>query len=613
MNAPYATKILKKTGNSVMAYQSTWLVEETFSCNELIIRPRAVLTAPEGKFLTLTVDGVGQKIEPGTYKGDVVLSVTDAYHMRPGGLMRPNQISRDFHTGIVVEDGKVTKTIPAIVQGGSIEDGKVEGVYMASREDSFNGIVVDGEGECTIKDVKADFDGFGDNDFLGVGCAVTVVGNPTVTIEDCDFTVNGVTRCAVHVGGTSTVTVKNTKLTNICPEDTWPGCFSWQVGFCGSNRLAQFTDAANVTYDGCDLKTNGWGILSIDGTDGGQTMLVKNTRMELSGPKAHGYGAFCIGDNEVIYDNCDVDVYGYPLLMMGMEGKGKASILNSRIKGRRYGVMINGDDNSVLTIKDSDFKTGKSTFCVHGASTIIDVENTSMTAANGTIVQLMDTDQCGMAMADFHIPVGVVDEYVEGRDLSAASLTEDVTFRLKDCAIKGNFLNSTTNIRAYRNSAIAGVGEFHDTVIGLLPDWDAEGDDGADAYGGPIAARHHGDDLRGPKNLGLELTGTSIEGIISSATQKYRDGLTTIVEDNRMELTNITQTPAPTVNNGIVITMDAASSWVVTGTSHITGLTLAEGAKVAAPAGKKLTVTVDGQSVDLKPGTYAGKIVLTVE
>ena len=275
--------------------------------------------------------------------------------------------------------------------------------------------------------------------------------------------------------------------------------------------------------------------------------------------------------------------------------------------------MINGDDNSVLTIKDSDFKTGKSTFCVHGASTIIDVENTSMTAANGTIVQLMDTDQCGMAMADFHIPVGVVDEYVEGRDLSAASLTEDVTFRLKDCAIKGNFLNSTTNIRAYRNSAIAGVGEFHDTVIGLLPDWDAEGDDGADAYGGPIAARHHGDDLRGPKNLGLELTGTSIEGIISSATQKYRDGLTTIVEDNRMELTNITQTPAPTVNNGIVITMDAASSWIVTGTSHITGLTLAEGAKVAAPAGKKLTVTVDGQSVDLKPGTYAGKIVLTVE
>ena len=608
----YATKILKKTGERVMAYQSTWLVEETFSCNELIIRPRAVLKAPEGKFLTLTVNGVGQEILPGTYKGDVVLSVTDAYHMRPGGLMRPNNISRDFHTAIVVEDGKVTKTIPVMLQGGAVSDGLIEGVYMASREASFNGIVVDGEGECVIKGVKADFDGFGDNDFLGVGCAVSVVGNPTVAIEDCDFTVNGVTRCAVHVGGTSHVTVKNTKLTNLCPESEWPGCFSWQVGFCGSNRLTQLTDAATVVYDGCDLKTNGWGILSIDGTDGGQTLLVKNTRMELSGPKAHGYGAFCIGDNEVIYDNCDVDVYGYPLLMMGMEGKGKASILDSRIKGRRYGVMINGDDNSVLTVKNSSFKTGKSTFCVHGASTIIDVENSTMEPANGTIVQLMDTDQCGMAMADFHIPVGEVDTALEGRDLTTASTTEDVIFRLKGCTLKGNFLNSTTNIRAYKRSAMGGVGEFHDTVIGLLEDWDTEEGD-ADAYGGPIAARHNGDDLRGPKNLGLELTGTTIEGVISSATQKYRDGLTVIVEDNRMELTNITQTAAPTVNNGVVVTLDAASAWVVTGTSYVTALNLAEGASVRAPEGKKLTVTVDGAPVELRSGAYTGRIVLDVE
>ena len=101
-----------------------------------------------------------------------------------------------------------------------------------------------------------------------------------------------------------------------------------------------------------------------------------------------------------------MDVYGYPLLMMGMEGKGKASILNSRIRGRRYGVMINGDDNSVLTVRGSSFRTAKSTFCVHGASTIIEVENSTMTPANGTIVQLMDTDQCGMAMADFRIPEG---------------------------------------------------------------------------------------------------------------------------------------------------------------------------------------------------------------
>ena len=75
-----------------------------------------------------------------------------------------------------------------------------------------------------VKGVKADLEGFGDNDFLGVGCAVTVVGDPTVTIEDCDFTVNGRHPLRMHVGGTSTVTVKNTKMTeHLLPRPTWPG------------------------------------------------------------------------------------------------------------------------------------------------------------------------------------------------------------------------------------------------------------------------------------------------------------------------------------------------------------------------------------------------------
>ena len=91
----YDTKVLKKTGEKLVAYQSTWLVEDTIAVSELELCPRAVLKAPEGKFLTLTVNGVGRQIKPGTYKGDVVLSVTDAYHMEPGGLMRMNQIGRE--------------------------------------------------------------------------------------------------------------------------------------------------------------------------------------------------------------------------------------------------------------------------------------------------------------------------------------------------------------------------------------------------------------------------------------------------------------------------------------------------------------------------------------
>ena len=128
-------------------------------------------------------------------------------------------------------------------------------------------------------------------------------------------------------------------------------------------------------------------------------------------------------------------------------------------------------------------------------------------------------------------------------------------------------------------------------------------------YHGPLPGMK---DLDTPKNLGLTLVDTQITGVISSATQAYRQGLTLIDQSNRREMSNITQTAAPTVNNGVVLSLDATSRWIVTGTSYITALTLAQGALVEAPAGKTLRVTVDGKETELVPGTYTGKIVLTV-
>ena len=118
----YKTKILKPTGYSTLVYQSTWLVEETLNFDELIICENARLCAPEGKHLTLTVNGIGKPIEKGTYKGDVVLSVTDDYALPPGGLMMANQISRTVGAAVVVENGKVSagKSVSAIAQDGTV-------------------------------------------------------------------------------------------------------------------------------------------------------------------------------------------------------------------------------------------------------------------------------------------------------------------------------------------------------------------------------------------------------------------------------------------------------------------------------------------------------------
>ena len=597
----------------------TWLVEETTHLYDLTIAPGAELKAPEGKFIAMTVDGIGYDPKPGRYHGDIVLTVAETYHMAPHALMRLNNISREFTDAVVIDSGKVVeeKCVPALIQKGTVTGEKAEGVYLSSNAESFNGILVTGDQPYLVKDCRMELDGFGANDFMGVGSAVAAIDTADVTIDGCDFTVNGVTRCAVHVGGDSHVTVKNSRIQNTSPDSDWLGDFSWACGFLGTNRLCQLCDNGTVVYDNCDLISNGWGILSIDGTDKYNDMTVKNSRLTLSGPRSHGYGAFCIGGNHVRFEGCDVNVTGYPLMLRGMMDKGRAEIVDSKIRGRRFGLLAMGDTHSVLTIAGSDFETDKSSMVFKGSATTVNITETAMRPGNGVILQLMDNDESGMTGQDFKIPVGEADKAIEGRELSVAG-EDDINMTLTACRLTGDFFNSTTNIQANKRSTQGGFGKFHDTLIGTgqghnEPTKDGKIADGPDAPKPEDAPKPMMKDLDTPKNLGLTLKDTAITGIISSATQKYRDGLTLIDESNRREMSNITQAAAPTVNNGVIVSLDRTSRWTVTGTSYITALELAPGAVIEAAAGKALTATLDGKEIELAPGRYAGKIVLTVQ
>lgn len=598
----------------------TWLVEETTHLYDLTIAEGAALKAPEGKFIAMTVDGIGCDPKPGRYHGDIILTVAETYHMAPHALMRLNNISREFTDAVVIESGKVIaeKGVPALIQEGTVTGEKAEGVYISSTAESFNGILVTGDQPYLVKDCKMELDGFGANDFMGVGSAVAAIDTADVTIDGCDFTVNGVTRCAVHVGGDSHVTVKNSRIQNTSPDSDWLGDFSWACGFLGTNRLCQLCDNGTVVYDNCDLISNGWGILSIDGTDKYNDMLVKNSRLTLSGPRSHGYGAFCIGGNHVRFEGCDVNVTGYPLMLRGMMDKGRVEIVDSKIRGRRFGLLAMGDTHSVLTLAGSDFETDKSTMVFKGSATTVNITETAMRPGNGVILQLMDNDESGMTGQDFKIPVGEADKAIEGRDLTTAG-EDDINMTLTACRLTGDFFNSTTNIQANKRSTQGGFGKFHDTLIGTGQGHNEPTKDGKIADG-PDAPKPDEDkpkmvmkDLDTPKNLGLTLVDTTITGVISSATQHYREGLTLIDESNRREMSNITQKAAPTVNNGVIVSLDRTSRWIVTGTSYITALELAPGAVVDAPEGKTLKVTLDGKAIDLAPGRFAGKLVLTAE
>ena len=615
-------KILNKDAHSKTIYKSDWLVENTVHYYELTICPMAKIHAPEGKYVSLIVNGVGHDLVPGTYRGDVVLTISDHYHMEPHALMRQNDISIDMEAAVVVSNQGADVRVPELITGGTITDHTAENFYMGTTAQSYNGIIVTEDADFTVKNAELDFEGFGANDFMGEGAGIEAIDNAKLTIEDSELYFNGVTRCAVHAGGRSNVTVNRCHISNFSPDSDWVGDFSWAIALDGTNRLCQLADGAKATYNDCTLISNGWGITSIDGTNEPVALRINRCKMRLIGPRSHGYGAFCIGDNEVTLKDCDVQVNGYPMLVMGMKNQGRPSILGTKISGRRFGAMVYSDTGSIFEIKDSQFHTGKSSLVVKGSNTVINVENTTMVPGNGTILQLMDNDECGMNAQNYVIPVGEVDVYKEGRNLSAADPENDVYLNLTGCNLTGNIYNSTTNILAHKRSTEGSKGRFHDTLAGLpgmddaapagpgmpgMPPMPA----GADGEGAPPPMPMFKDN-RTPKNLELNLKHTSLTGVVSSALQHYREGLTEIRYENRMELSNVTQTAAPTVNNGVIVTLDADSTWTVTDTSYLTALTLAEGAALAVPTGKSLSMTVDGVETPIAPGSYTGKIVLTV-
>lgn len=584
------------------AGQRVRLIEKSTAFRSLTIDEGTSLAAPKGKSLTMTVDGIGTAMKPGTYKGDVFLTVADSFVMPPSGLGRMMK-AKEFRAAIYMEDGKYVpeRSVPAIVQGGKVTNNSITGVSISGCDDSFNGIIVTGKSDYTIDKVNLDFEGEGANDFIGLGAGITCAGNSKVTINDSTIKQKGVTRCAVDVCANSITTFNNCRISNDSPPTAkmYP---TWMFGLRGSNRATMHCDYATVYYNNCYVSSNGWGVLSVDG---GQRvrMYVRNSTIELTGPRARGYGAFSIGDCLISLDGCTMNIQGYPILMGNGEGICNAEITGGTVvNSTLYGAMIFRDIGSELKVnKGSILNTASSVFVVKGSNTHINVDNAKLNPANGVVLQLMDNDGPDMALPTFKVPVGEIDKPIPSRDLTIADPKEDVFMTVSNMEVSGDFYNSTTNLKANcREKATGGIA----SVPGM-PEMDA-------GAGPPAGMETNPEAQQGVKNLDLKFARAKVKGIISAATAAYKNGVTVIGVGNNREISAITQTAREAVNNGVILSLDKDCVWTVAGTSYLTSLTVAKGAVIKAPEGKALTMTIDGVKQAIAPGHYAGKIVMTI-
>lgn len=533
--------------------------------------------------------------------------------MLPVGLMATGK-PKEYRAAIFVKDGKYIqeKSVQAIARGGKVTDSAAVGVSIMGCEDSFNGIIVTGNSEYTVEGARIELEGMSHNDFAGEGAGIYCGGKSKITVNNSSIKLNGVTRPAVVVCGYGVATFNNCHISNNSPATDYMSP-TWTCGFKGSNRVTLACDNATSYYNNCYLNGNGWGVL---GHDGGShvRMYVKDSTVELTGPRSRDYGGYSIGDDSLVsYDHCTLNVQGYPLALSGTYSKAAGEIKGGTvINSTLYGAMMFNVLRSELKISKSTLNTASSVLVVKGTtSASISIDDAVMKPGNGVILQLMDSDLPDeMNYQEFIVPIEQVDVAIPGRDLTAANPKQDILMTVANTEVAGDFYNSTTNLKANCNKKAKKI------VAGRIPGFPKEVLDAMGAMPAPPAGdgtqTASYDDLQAPKNLEIKFVNTKIKGIVSAATAAYREGVTTIDPTNCLELSAVMQTAHEAVNNGVIVSFDKNSVWTVAGTSYLTSLTIDKGAVIKAADGKALTLTVDGVKTKVAPGTYKGKIVVEV-
>ena len=600
---------------SLEVVSDEWVVSETTALDALVIEPGGTLKAPPGKQLTMTVNGVGTEPAPGGYKGEVMITVSDCFNYHTVRFGQHEDIC--FRAGVCIIDGKYSPehSAPAIVKGGTVTDSEASGFSITGDEWDFTGILVTGESAYTISDAKIKLTGDGTNDFVGLGAAVAVNGKAQLTVNNTLMRTYGITRGALCSNDDTVVTLNDcyleTRTYIPTPKQLEDGAKlgrmmepPWMMGLRGNGRTTNLVGMSKSYYNRCHVISDSWGVLSIDGSVVNR-MYVKDSLIEIKG--ASGYGTISIADDTsfdyskledgpaclVSFDHSVVSVPTVGIIMC--VGLADAEVINgSEINSGIHGVHIFRNCGKLSVNSKSALYTGKASFLVQGANCAIEVDDAVLEPENGVILCLIDNDDPGHnGGPEYKIPLGETDTPVPGRDLTVADPKEDVFMTISNMETAGDIYNATTNLKANTRVFMPAPG---------LP---------------PMPTSEHirgvvGDELQGAKNLDLKLENAGLSGVISSAVNSYREGVESITKENLEEFFETAQTVAPPVNNGVILSLDKDSVWTVTGTSYLTGLTLAPGAQIKAPGGGTLTLTANGQPITA-PGTYSGLIVAEVE
>jgi len=629
---PFTSLDAAVVASKTIATGLIWVVDKTTSLNSLTIEDGAFVMAPSGHSVTMTIDGVETGIAPGVYKGDIVLTVTEK------NIFKYYRLNHPFRQAIYLDETGLVEEKSVLPAAGNYtyKNGTLTGARIMSVGENFNGIVVRG-GTHTVKDVVIDLAGNGGNDFAGYGAAIMAAGKDTRLILDgADIRTHGAVRTGLVATRNSTVIVKNSTIrtkNGMLPPDYVPNvtlgemlAVPWMLGLSGNCRATNLLGTnTTATYINSSISSESWGVLSADGDDETQEPVERDDREQkliainsrIANTGKVGYGNYFTA----YYYGCDIDVGDYASIgggtfvasdpetiaklnedyNFGLTPEELKALPRKRthVRSGRFGMMLKG---TARILDDTVFDTEKAVFLIKGNSAEIYVDGAKgaqLNSKNGIIVQILDNDDPMGINSTYHEPGDPVK--AENFDVTAVNKS-DVIANFSNITLEGDFYNGFPGGKS--SSGMIGVPGVPDGGIteGMpqAPGGGPAGDEGGPG-GMPGAASGI--------NMVLNLSNSNITGMITSS--RARHAKDTITSEEYLMLGEVTNTPGPAVNNGVIVSL-IDSKWTVTGTSYLTSLTINNGSKITALNGHKVTMTVDGAKKSIKAGAYKGNIVLTV-
>lgn len=602
----------------------------------------------KGKLVTVIADGVEVKANSGIYENAQVV-LTDAFDHIPSWYT-PRGIDAYRAALVVRKDGIVDNmSVVEAIQGGTYDDKKAEGITITSKSDNFAALICEG-GEYTLKDVKLVFDsksdGSDNGDFDAFGALIVGFDGAKIVLDNVDIYTKGVARAAIFCDSYANILTKNSKIhtmggqlyagyKNTCDQRVMVAP-PWPLGLTGTVRSTNIMgDCGTSTFVNSEIVSDGWGVLS---TDSGSDMiltvvdcLVKTESADLGRNPylrrfGSGYGSYIIDDAQEFFRGVQFDVGTYAAVVCG----GSATYTSSNgtfdvrpiyfvydkniedvtnhfgkvtpghtiavsetpvfdgIVGKGNKTVINSDgwafmahDFGDIHILDGTEVNTDAGFFIHkDGEMFIEIDNAVMNIGNKVILQVMDNDDDAIgfnmdSMKEECWPRNVFNtEYNEpagypGIDYEAPGIPCDQT-------VKGKFTNVKLDGDFYNSSGY---------VLGL--------------FGVPQGRKM---DLTFGENA-------VVNGAICATSAIHVDPqgnqITHFEIDEYYHLGRLANKPHFNGANVISVELTDNAVWNVTGTSIITKLTIGENAKINGKA------TIDGQPLELVPGTYEG--VITIE